>query len=281
MSALDLRTLQRWVAHVVAHPATAAVAVRSRAARALAPLAALRAGHVLVPNTRIAATDQLQIYNGGYLARLVEALQSDYGAVAAVLGEDGFRDLVAAYVQRHPSRHPNLNQLGRHLPGFVRARRSLPDRACLADLATLELAVSRAFDAPEFTPLAAERLAAIAADDWASTTFAANPSLQLVATRHPVDAAFQAWKDSGVCPVPAPQRAWTAVFRRADRVFRQRLERPAFAVLRALVAGEPLARALDRAGGDERVGTWFQGFARDGLFVAVGRTRPTRRADRR
>ena len=70
MSAPNLRRLQRWMDLVMRHPATADVAVRTKAARALFPLERVLGGHIVVPNERLSVTDRLQVYNGGYLARL-------------------------------------------------------------------------------------------------------------------------------------------------------------------------------------------------------------------
>lgn len=273
MSAPRLRALQRWFAHIVEHPATADVAMRSRVANALIPSADVAAGRVIEPNPRLDAAGMLQVYNGAYLARLVEVLQGDFGAVQHVLGEHQFQQLVARYLAVHPSRHPNLNHLGEHLPAFVRKQRRLPHRAFLAELATLERACEVAFDAPEFTPLALATFGDVPPERWAGARFTANPSVQLFAFRHPVDAFYQDWKEGAARPVPSPEASWLVVFRRDDRVWRQRLPRGAHAVLGALVAGQPLAQALARAGrsgGDGRpVTEWFQSFAADGLFTAV------------
>ncbi len=266
---LDLRTLQRWFATVVEHLATAEVAVRSTRARRLVALPALHAGKVLVPNPRMAATAQLQVYNGGYQVRLIEVLQGDFGGLRHVLGDDAFPALMARYLGKHPSRHANLNQLGQHVEAFVRAQRQLPNRAFLADLARLEWSLCRAFDVPEFAPVTNEQLQQVPADQWAQVRLQLNPSVQLVATRFPVGAWYRAWKEDQSPTIPGPERAWTLVFRRDDKVWRQRLERTQHALLAALAKGEVLGEAIEHSGGDARVGQWLQEFARDGLFADV------------
>ncbi|MFO1077384.1 MAG: DNA-binding domain-containing protein [Planctomycetota bacterium] len=268
-AAPDLRTLQRWLAAVVQHPATADVAVRGARAQRFVPLARVRDGEVVAANPRLSPVDQLQIYNGGYLARLVEAMAVDYGGVRHVLGEDAFARLVGRYVTHHPSRHPNLNRLGAGFARFVRRQQRLPQRAFLADLAALEWAMCRAFDAPEFAPLPLARFEAVPAAAWPRATLTPNPSLQLVATRFPVNGFYQAWKDEGAPRVPRPAPSWTAVFRRDQRVWRQMLSRDAFAILRALCAGRPLGAAIALGGGETDVGALFRGFAGDGLFVDI------------
>jgi hypothetical protein len=268
-AAPSLRRLQEWMAFVVAHRSTADHAIDERSARARFAPAAVRAGKVVEPNDRMTPTERLQVYNGAYLARLVEVLAQDFGGVRDLVGEEPFHGLIADYVDRHPSRHQNLNRLGRHLPAFLRTRRDVPHRAFAVELADLELALCAAFDAPEFTPVAIEALQAVPPDRWDSVRLEVNPSLLLRRYAHAVPQWYQAWKVGGKRPSFAPQRSRVAVFRRDDRVFRSQLPEPAFAVLRALADGAPLAAALGRARGDERVGAWFREWAGDGLFTAV------------
>jgi hypothetical protein len=268
VNAIPLRRLQRWFALCVEHPATADIAIASRAGSALVPRA-LVDGRVIARNPRMDAAAMLQVYNGGYLERLIEVMQSDYGGVQHVLGERAFRALVARYLELHPSRHPNLNQLGLRFPAFVRAQRRLPHRAFVAELARLECAIQVAFDAPEFTPLAVAAIARVPAARHAAARFTANPSLQLFAFAHPVDEYFQAWKDEHPIAVPRARASWLAVYRRNDSVWRQRLARSEFRVLGALVRGRPIAAALALAKQNEPLAAWFEGFARDGFFTRI------------
>lgn len=268
-SAPPLRRLQRWFAYVMEHPGTAAQALRARPAEGLVPRRLVESGRVLTPNPRMEPAAMLDVYNGGYLARLVEVMQSDFGAVQHVIGDDAFRRLVARYLVKHPSRHPNLNALGRHFATFVRGERWLPHRAFLAELATLERATSVAFDAAEFTPLGPDAMSKVPPDRWDHVRFTPNPSVQLLSFRHPVDLFYQSWKNEKPIAVPRPAPSWLLVYRRDDRVWRQRMVRSEFRVLQRLCAGEPLAQALAAAKAGEPVAEWFQSFARDGLFVAL------------
>lgn len=264
-----LRDVQRWLAEVMRHRRTAAVAVRSPGAREIFPPRRVLAGHVVAPNDRMSVTARLQVYNDAYLARLLGVLASDYAGLQHLLGEERFRELGAAYVDRHPSRHPNLNRFGAHLPEFVARRRNLPQRPFAAGLARLELCIALAFDAPAFTPVDAARLAAVQPADWPHAKLACNPSLQLCTFRHPVNAWYVDFREGRAPRPPRPRRTHVAVFRREDRVWRADLAPAAHAVLAALAAGRPLATALDRARGDPAVGDWFRTWAADGLFTGV------------
>ncbi|HSB62367.1 MAG TPA: DNA-binding domain-containing protein, partial [Vicinamibacteria bacterium] len=118
MSALDvpLDRLQRWMLGVIVHPSPVEAALREPSAE----VPAERIEEVLLPSPSLTAAERIDIYHGMYPLRMVEALESDYPALAHHLGDDAFRQLVVGYVQAHPSRSYTLNRLGDHLPEYVR-----------------------------------------------------------------------------------------------------------------------------------------------------------------
>ncbi len=264
-----LRALQEWMSVVVQHPRTADVAIRSAAAAAHFPPTAVEHGRIVKPNDRMTATDRLQVYNGGYLSRLQEVLETDYPALRHLLGDPAFRALVAAFVVGHPSRHPNLNRFGLPLPAFVARRRKLPHRAFAAEVATLERAVSTAFDAPEFRPLDLQELAAVPPSRWATARFTANPSVQVLTFRFPTNGWYQAFLDEQAPSPPAPAATALCVYRKDQKVWRMKLSPGMHSVLAALLAGRPLGEALGTADGEADVMATFQSWAHDGLFAAV------------
>ncbi|MBK8095765.1 MAG: putative DNA-binding domain-containing protein [Planctomycetes bacterium] len=269
----SLRQLQQWLAFVVQHPRTADVAIAAKSAAAAFAPAEVRTGAVVRPNDRMSPTDRLQVYNGAYLARLFDVMAIDFGGVRELIGEKAFHRVVAGYVHECPSRHPNLNQLGQRFPDWLARQRPVPGGAFAVELARLELAITRAFDAPAFTPLTTTDLQTIAPGQWAKTRLTVNPSVQLLAFRHPIDAWFQAWKDERPRPPRRRGASWLCVYRKDWRVWRVPLSAAAFAVLAALQAGHALEQALGLAEGADPVGTWFQNWAADGLFSALRKGR--------
>jgi hypothetical protein len=147
---LALGGLQRWMQAVIVHPGTVDEALAAREAAALVP--AGRTGSIVRPSASLTAAERVGVYHGMYLARMKEALESDYPALARFLGPKPWERLVADYVKAHPSRSYTLNVLGRRLPDFVRTARVRRPAFC-HDLARLEWAVSEVFDAPEAPPL--------------------------------------------------------------------------------------------------------------------------------
>lgn len=269
----SLRQLQQWLSFVVQHPRTADVAIAARPAAATFTAAAVRAGSVILPNDRMSPTDRLQVYNGAYLARLIEVMGIDFGGLRELLGDATFRKVVTRYLHACPSRHPNLNQLGLRFPDWLARQRPVPGGAFAVELARLELAITRAFDAPAFTPLTTADLQTLAPEQWATTRLTVNPSVQLLAFRHPIQAWFQAWKDDRPRPARRRHASFLCVYRKDWRVWRQPLGRDAFSLLQALGAGQSLGRALARVGDSGAVGAWFQDWAANGFFSAVGTAR--------
>lgn len=264
----ELRRLQEWLALVVRHPESAAAGIRARVAQGLFPIQDVVVGRVVAPGKRMPVTGCLQVYHTAYRERLCEVLAAEYPALHYLLGKERFRSLCTAYVRRHPSRHPNLNQLGRLLPAFVARQRRLREHAFATDLARLELGISLAFDAPARPVLHPGRLQAVPAETWPRAVLACTPSLQLLALRYPVNEWFDAFAAGQEPGRPRPARTHVAVYRREYRVCRMGLAADAFAVLASIARGVPLGRALARAPQDA-VGAWSQAWAAGGLFTDV------------
>jgi hypothetical protein len=138
----------------------------------------------------IPAEQRLGVYDDAYRLRLVEVLGNDYRGLAALLGEEGFAGVGAAYVAAHPSDTRSVRWFGRHLAAFLRTRE--PDQPLLAELAAFEWAQGEAFDAADAEPLAMERIAAVAPEHWPHMRFTLHPSVRRLALHGNVPPMWQA-----------------------------------------------------------------------------------------
>lgn len=266
MADVALRRLQRFVQSVVVHPGQTRAAVARAARRELGtprPESALR------PSRTLTAVERIGIYQGMYLLRMRDALAADYPGLAHALGEDGFREFVRAYVARHPSRSYTLNRLGDHVPDFL-ARSKRTDRRFLADLARLELAITRAFDDIVPGPPPARP-----APPGPGTTFRVAVPLALLSLGHPVGPYLDAVRE-GRSPrkKPRPRAVHVLLFRRGLSVRRRDLSPGAFTLVAALAAGRPLAAALDDLSAQDRrdlppraIATLFQTLVGERILV--------------
>lgn len=231
-----LRGLQQWLQAVIVHPGPVDEALAADGA------AAVLSSDCLTPAQRVG------IYHGMYLARMREALESDYPGLARFLGEAGWEALVRSYVQAHPSRSYTLNVLGRELPDFVGTARVRRPAFC-RDLARLEWAVTEVFDAAETPSLTEAALAAIAPREWEQARLLPVAALRLVVLEHDAGAPLDALREGRRLPPVRRRRCRVVVYRRNYAVFRREQPAAAFALLEDLVNGVTVGRALTRAVG--------------------------------
>lgn len=257
--AIDLPALERWFADVVTSAGDLEAAIAKT-------FAAGRLEAVVTAGPELSALDRLGVYHHAYAARLVECLLDDYPAIAYAIGDEAFTALCRAYVERHPSRGPNLNSFGRHMAAFCGER----GEPLLADLARLEWSIVEVLHAETAEVIAPEALAQIAPERWADARLAPAKAARVHAFAYPVNAFFQAYKDGKDPPIPAPSPSATAIWRRGYTVWRMDLTPAMARLLEALFAGAPLGEALsDVDAPPESIQAWFAEWIRCGLFASV------------
>lgn len=142
--------------------------------------------HRVADSRNIAPLLRLEVYRNAYYSRLQGALAHDFPALLAVVGEAAFGRLMAGYLREHPSTSPLLRDVGRSLPAWLRLHEPV-----LADLASLEWAVLKAFDAADAPLLSAKALEGIPLEHWQWLHFTLHPSVTLL----PVEGnAREVWK---------------------------------------------------------------------------------------
>lgn len=285
-STADLRDFQRLMMQAVTRPL--APGNRSQRRWPDGRAAANVVGTFSKPNAQLSGLERIEIYNRMYWFRTLDSLHEDLPGVRAVLGERRFMRLIETYMAAVPSRSPSLRDLPERLEKFIRAHPKLtaPHTALAADMAAFEWAQIQCYDGGAFPPMTPDDLAARSP---ARLKLALQPQIQLLALRHPVDDYAVALRQNGLRadasnaveatirkvkksrPVRRPKaaRTYLAVHRHEGRIYFKRLEAPAYRVLLALRAGEPLLRAVATAGPrvkPDRVQGWFANWMQLGWF---------------
>lgn len=275
-TALPLAATQAWMQAVLAHPEGAEKGLSAPGARR--HLAPEDVSQVVRERGGLCAAERLQIYAGMYPLRMVEALRSDYPALAELLGARGFERLVRDYVSVHPSRSFTLARFGDRLPEFVAGWGSPRRRGLLTDVARLELAATQVFDAEVTAPIDPSALEALSVVEWTRMKLVPAAAFRLVSVRpgavDVLDAVLQG--------TPPPKKAGrgrveVAYFRKDFVVLRRTLGHFEGKLLAFLSAGETLGEALERAarkfpGGfpsGEILSRLFGEWARLGFFVGI------------
>jgi hypothetical protein len=248
------------------------VALADPAARAIVT----QLDRVILPSRTLTPEERLGIYHGMYPLRMVEALETDYGALAHLLGREAFADLVCRYVTEHPSRSYTLNRLGDHLPEFIASTSGIRPQAFCAELARLERAVAQVFDAEESPVLDAATIAAVG-KRVAEARVRPIAAFQVLTFKYPVNEYLQSVRDDvHDHPRMGAKASWVAVFRRSFVVRRLDLSRDEHALLSALIAGETIGAAVEatlmnarRAPAPETFFSWFRNWVAAGIFRSI------------
>lgn len=272
----QLETLMKWVQAMVVHPHRVQTAVDDPAIRSILDLDEAQVAQVILPSKTLQPIERLAVYANMYPLRMRDALATDFPVVKRALGEDGWNDLIDGYIVLHFSRHPNLNQLGRHLPAYIKGRKDLSNAGFLAELAELEQAMVEVFDAPETQPASVTELAELPPEQWAGAKFHPIAAFRLGAYSYPVNAYLQATKEDRDPPRMKKAQTYTAVYRKNFTVWRMNLTRPQYRIVKLFLEGHTVIDALEKAskgsdlaGSAQQLRAWFQDWFAEGWFGRI------------
>lgn len=253
-----LRSFELWMLREIERPLDPRRLPRARRARI---------EREVLPSATLGAVERLALYSELVHARLVECLRGDFPATQRALGAARFERLASRFLERHPSRHFSLNQLGAAFPAFLARVRC---RGALVDLARLERTVQDVFDAPRDDVLRLESLRAWPPERWGSLKLRPIRALRIVRAASNANTYLQAFHDGRRASL-ARRTTHTLVWRSEFVVWRRELSQREHALLARVVAGESLAACLRDVPmrGSSAVRSWFETWARDGLFRAL------------
>ena len=228
---------------------------------------------IILPSRQQSAGERLAVYQHAYLARLLEVLRELFPCTRFAVGDDLFDQFAAGYLHAYPPHSYTLARLADHLVEHFDATRPADWGAFVVELARLEQAIDRIFDAagPEgLPPLAVPPQAAD------SLKLAFVPGFELFAFRFPVSSYFTEWKAGRQPGWPERSSQYVALFRRDYIVRRYELTAGQYELLAALQRGASLGEALasvndkgtlDTNDAAEHLGRWFTLWAAERFFA--------------
>jgi hypothetical protein len=248
------------------------------------------ASEFIKPNDRLSSFERIEIYNRQYWFRLIDCMYEDYPGLLAVLGRVKFNKLIREYLSLHPSRSFTLRNLGGKLLEFIDLHPELvaPRFDLARDMLRFEWAQVVAFDGLAKPPIAVDDLLG---QDPAKLKLSVQPYLSLLDLQYPIDEFVMRLKQdmsrgeasnamdeksqsrqSRKKPVRMPRRqpVFVVVHRHDFSLYYKRLDPKAFAMLKEISRGVPLARAISKSRSmdldAEQLGKWFANWAEIGWF---------------
>lgn len=198
-------------------------------------------------DARMPAERRLGIYHNAYRARLLETMRDTFGHTHGYLGDEWFDHLAGAFIERTPSASASLRWYGEGWPAWLAAElvenSPLGSHQEVAELARLDWALRRAFDAADAPVLTLQDLAAMAPEAWATVVLPAQPSLAMLSLRHNTLSLWHALDQDEAVPPPAllDEPLTVLVWRQDERPHFRSVGAPEALALRALAAGQPFA----------------------------------------
>ena len=123
----------------------------------------------------LSKTDRVELYAGGYVARLITALSANYPRLKEYTGEQVFERIATAYIKQYPSTTRSIRYFGDKLVIFLQEHYSR--RPILAEFASFEWGIGKTFDSADSIISTADDLRAVPPADWAKLGLYFHPSL--------------------------------------------------------------------------------------------------------
>jgi hypothetical protein len=221
-----------------------------------------------------AAEARLGIYKNNVFARLIEALEAVYPAVARLVGKGFFRFAAQSYIPEHPPRSAALLDYGASFAAFLESFAPAASVPYLADVARLEWLYLRAHHAADVSPLDGGHRHDAPFAESCGLRLSLHPSAGLMTSPYPVSRIWELNRRAGdveetLLPAEAEH---LLVIRPHAQVEVRRLSAGAYVTLSAIGAGKRLGEALaaGRAADDEfEPERHFAALLRRGTFVAL------------
>ena len=224
---------------------------------------------------RLDAVGRLDIYNGMYFFRLLEdVLEADYPAVKAVLGDDEFSAMGAAYLEACPSVKPSARYASERLPGFLSDWCPLRQSPLwLPALAALEWARVDAFDDVDDLSLA---MTDIDPENLPALHLQTVRAHRTVAASQAIADVWRAVEDGEDAPVPEARLNTLLVWRQGAMVYHRELSQGEADLWNKLQGGltfgdlcEHLGQTLSDEEAAQRAVQLLTAWINDGLLCAT------------
>ncbi|MEM6677541.1 MAG: DNA-binding domain-containing protein [Pseudomonadota bacterium] len=249
---------------------TASVSTSTETARESAFAHALLAPDQPVPEA-VRRAQRFAVYRNNVVVGLIDALAATYPAIQALVGETFFRAAAREFVLAHPPRSAVLIEWGGAFPDWIATFPPAAGVAYLGDVARLEWAWNRAYNAAEAVPIPIDALAALPSESLGATAIALHPSVAIVPAGFPIVSLWaQATGRVEGTRLDLGQPEIALIARPEAAVEVRAIDPGTATFLQSLAAGAPIETAAMAAGGDEALlAERLAGLFQHGLAIAL------------
>ncbi len=228
----------------------------------------------IINDKKVGAKKRLSIYADAYRLRIIEALDTAYPKLGALLGDDLFEATARSYIGVYPSHYRNMRWVGDKMDAHL--RHMLPKHPIAAEMAAFEWALGLAFDAQDAPVLQLQDLAAVPPETWSELHFTFHPSVQLLSFEWNVISVWQALDAEEAPPAVTPLHAPCLIWRSELISHFRTLEDTEYQAIEQIKAGASfgeLCEALFATSGDDttiQAAQYLAGWLQAGLISKLG-----------
>jgi len=246
----ELLNVQKWFTSILVKPGT----VHEKIALADRHYG-LNHQQMINASEKLSAPEKIGIYARGYFYRLLECMRAEFPALRELIGDELFETFVRSYLGNAPSKTPDLFDLGKDFPAFLKASQSTLNPDLFPDPAVFDLPIEMAMlervlsevsrcqgteqtEGPQMMP---EHLT------WAfgMADFKTNPALRLLRQQFAIiDFVRNVYREEKP-PAPEKKQTFVAVSRKNYNVRMLELEKWQYEFLQALQSGENYRAAIE------------------------------------
>ena len=207
----------------------------------LDPTAATPLG--LINPDETTAAKRFDVYRNNVAVGLTDALVTAFPVVHRLVGDDFFRAMAGVFLRQHPPTSPVMMFYGLQMPQFLRRFPPTQSLSYLPDIALLELAMRRAYNAADATPLDPHALATSAPAALLGARLGFAPAVQVLTSNYPIHSIYRA-NTTTDAPKPVMKPEAVLITRPAYDPKIHLVSAANAAAVTALIAGDPLGQTL-------------------------------------
>lgn len=217
---------------------------------------------------------RLGVYRNNIAGGLTETLIVGFPVLEKLVGRDFLEHMAQRFVLAHPPAQGCLNTYGEELAPFIEGFAPASHLPWLADMARLEIAMNKAYYAPDDAALQADALAGLPQERLHEVRLSLTPSATLLRSPHALTAIRNyclAGAPDGQAPDPDSGGVRLLIYRPVLETVILEMDEGAFVMTERLAAGDTLGETLARvleAEPDFDAGAFLSGHFRAGIFSA-------------
>lgn len=197
----------------------------------------------------IALEDRLKVYHNNVIGSLSSYIVTAFPLLENLVGEEFLKAMAREFIFENPPTGGCLHFYGEGFDDFIRDFAPAKSLPYLADMATLELAMNRAYYAPDDDVLTAEALGQISEDELGDQVVRLRQSVTLLSSQYPLGSLRDFCLQDGQGNPPDLSKEYKTrllIFRPELEVSFVTMAEDEFVFLEHLKAGAPLGQALDQ-----------------------------------